>query len=137
MNLILHSGQAGQGRGHRDRLHRRRHPAGPDSASRGRFHDQRNVDGRVVDEEAMLFFAVLAQRLSVIAEHDDRGAVVKLVLLQPGDQASQFVVGVGNFAVIRMRAVLGAKGLRRIVRTVRIVQMQPEEKRTSRSLLQP
>ncbi len=114
-----------------------RHAAGPESASRGRFHDQRNVDGRVIDKESVFFFAVLAQRFSVIAEHDDRGAVIKPVLLEPGDQASQFVVGVGDFAVIGMRAVLRTKRLRRIVRTVRIIQMQPEEKRPSRGFLQP
>ncbi len=137
LNLIFHSGQAGQGWGHRHRLHRRRHAAGPESASRGRFHDQRNVDSRVIDKEAMLFFAMLAQRLSMIAEHDDGSAVIKPVLLQPGDQAPQFVIGVGDFAVIGMRAVLRAKRLRRIVRTVRIIQMQPEEERPSSRFLQP
>ena len=85
----------------------------------------------------MFFFAMIAQRFSVIAEHDDRSVVIKLVLFQPGDQASQFMVGVGDFAVIGMRAILCAKRLRRIVRTVRIVQMQPEEKGAVRSLLQP
>jgi hypothetical protein len=61
LNLIFHSGQAGQSWGHRHRLHWRRHAARPESASRGRFDDQWNVNSRVIDKEAMFFFAVLAQ----------------------------------------------------------------------------
>ena len=85
----------------------------------------------------MLFFAVLAERFSVVAQQDNRSAVVKLVLFQPCDQASQFVIGIRNFAVIRMCLVLGAKRFRWIVRAMGIVQMQPEEKRAAWSFFKP
>ena len=104
-----------------DGLDRPSHATRLKAASRRRFHDQRNVHRRVVDEESVLFFAVVAQRFTVIAEEDDQTAVVKLVALQPIDQAAQFVVGVRDLAVIEMSAILRAIRFRRIVRAVRIV----------------
>ncbi len=63
--------------------------------------------------------------------------VVELIALQPRDQAAEFVVCVGDLSVIEMAAVLSTIRLGRIVRTVGIVQMQPEEKRTPGRFLQP
>src|ERR1019366_8945622 len=47
------------------------------------------------------------------------------------------VIGIGNLAIVEVAAVRGAVGLRRIVGAVRVVEMQPEKKRASRSSLQP
>ena len=85
----------------------------------------------------MLLFAVFAQRFTVIAKEYDHGAVVELIALQPREEASEFVVGVSDLSVVGMTAVLGAIRLRRIVGTVGVVQMQPEEKRSPWILLQP
>src|ERR1700682_6851894 len=60
-----------------------------------------------------------------------------MVLLEPGHQVCEFVIRVGYLAIVEVAAVLGAVGFRRIVRAVRIVKMEPEKKRASRSFLQP
>src|SRR5215471_4446957 len=80
---------------------------------------------------------MLPQRFSVIAEEKDQAGIVELSTLQPRDETSQFVIGVGDLSVIRMSFVLRAKRLRRIVRTMRIVQVQPEEEWPLRMFLQP
>ena len=91
----------------------------------------------VVDEKAVLVFAVFAERLAVIAEGDDQRRIIETVLLEPRHQVSEFVIGIGNLAIVEVAGVFGAVGLRRIVGAVRIVKMQPEKKRASRSSLQP
>src|SRR5258708_12608435 len=50
---------------------------------------------------------------------------------------SEFVIRVGNLAIVEVAAIFGAVRFRRIVRAVRVVKMQPEKKRSSRSSLQP
>ena len=134
---ILHSGQLQKRRGHGRGLHRLGAPASRNAAPSGRFHDQRNMHGGVVDEEAVLVFAVFAERFAVIAKGDDQRRIIKMVLLEPCHQVSEFVIRVGDLAIVEMAAVLGAVGLRRIVGAMRIVKMQPEKKRTARSFLQP
>src|SRR5579862_5997036 len=47
------------------------------------------------------------------------------------------MIGVGDFAVVKAAGVFRAVWFRRIVRAVRIVEMQPEKKRTTRILFQP
>src|SRR4029077_17399054 len=47
------------------------------------------------------------------------------------------MIRVGDLAIVEVAAVFGAVRFRRIVRAVRVVKMQPEEKRASRSFLQP
>src|SRR2546427_4949788 len=54
-----------------DGLYRPRNATRPKAASRRRFDDQRNVYRRVVNKKAVLFLAVVTQRLAVIAEQDD------------------------------------------------------------------
>src|SRR5258708_31132573 len=58
-------------------------------------------------------------------------------LLQPCHQSPKFMVGIGNFPVIRVVRVSAAKRLRRIIRTMRIIQMKPKEKRSRLIFLQP
>ena len=104
LELLLHGiAQAGhlqQRRRDRNGFHRLAAPAGPQPAPCGRLHDQRNVHGRVVDEEAVLAFPVLAQRFAVVAHQHDQRPGIQPACLQPIQQASQFVVGVGHLAVV-------------------------------------
>ncbi len=60
-----------------------------------------------------------------------------MVLFKPCHQVAEFVIRVGDLAIVEVAVVLGAVGFRRIVGAVRVVKMQPKEKRTSRSFLQP
>src|SRR3954469_6672241 len=43
-----------------------------DAASNGRFDDERNVNGRVVNEEPVLLLSMFAQRLAMIAQEHNR-----------------------------------------------------------------
>src|SRR5262249_23950512 len=80
---------------------------------------------------------MLAERFAVIAQYCDRRTVVELSAFQPCNQASEFMVGVGNFSVIEMVAILRAIGLRRIIGAVRVVEMEPKEERTMRGFGEP
>src|SRR5437762_10247039 len=51
-----------------DGLYRPRNTTRPKAATRRRFDDQRHAHRRVVNKKSMLFLAVFAQRLAVIAE---------------------------------------------------------------------
>src|SRR5208283_3389430 len=91
----------------------------------------------VVDKKTVLVFTVFSQRLAVIAERDDERRIIKMILLEPGDEVAEFVIGVGYCAIVGMVGVFGTVGLRRFIRAVRIVKMQPQKKRSPRSFVQP
>ena len=91
----------------------------------------------VVDEKSVLIFAVLAQRFSVIAGRHNQRRFIELVLLEPCDQLSKFMVGICDLTVVQMLSIFGTIRIRRIVWTVRIIEMQPKKKWAARSLLQP
>src|SRR5205807_7476163 len=60
-----------------------------------------------------------------------------MITLQPRDQAPQFVISVGDFAVVKMVAILSVVRLGRIIRAVRIIEVKPEKKWAMSGLLQP
>src|SRR6266566_8707460 len=60
-----------------------------------------------------------------------------MITLQPGDQAPQFVISVGDFAVVKMVAILSVVRLGRIIRAVRIIEVKPEKEWAMSGLLQP
>ena len=81
-----------------------------------RFHNEGHMDGSVVEEESVLLFAVLAERLPVITCCHNQCSRVLLGALEPRNESPKFVVGVGDFTVIKVIAILRAVGFRRIVR---------------------
>src|SRR6202158_3020492 len=137
INRILHARKLQKRRGHGGRLHRLDGSASRNAAPGGRFNDQRHMHSCVVHEEPMLVFAVVPERLAVIAERYDQRRIIKVVLLEPCDQVAELVIRVGDLAIVEVAAILGTVGFRRIIWAVRIVKMQPEKKWASRSLLQP
>src|SRR2546430_16513452 len=60
-----------------------------------------------------------------------------MIIFQPGDQAPQFVIGVGDFPVVKMIAILSVVRLGRIIRAVRIIEVKPEKEWAMSGLLQP
>src|SRR5713226_9178112 len=134
---IFHVGQLQKRRGHGRGLHGLATSASRNAAPNRRFHDQRHMHRGVVHEEAMLIFAVLPERLAMIAECDDQRRIIKVVLFEPCHQVTELVIRVGDLAIVEVAAVLGAVGFWRIVGAVRVVKMQPKKKRASRSCLQP
>ena len=94
-----------------------------------RLHDERDVHGRIVDEETVLFFAVLSKGFAVIAEENDQRIVIEVVggMLEPGEEPTQLAVRVGDFALIGLLRILRAERFGRVIGAVRVVEMEPEE----------
>src|SRR3970040_996341 len=84
------------------------------------LEDERHVQRRVVNEEAMSLFAMLPQTLTVVANDDDQRLVVQVVFLQELDQAAYLLVVKSNFTVVGLRFVSRAVRGRRAVRMVRV-----------------
>ena len=89
--------------------------------TRGRFHDQRHSDGRVIQKETVFLLAVLTQRLPMVADENDQRTCIQVFGFEPRDQAANFAIRVGDLTVIRVSLVLRSKGFGRIVWTVWIV----------------
>src|SRR5437879_5474530 len=136
LNPVMNTGQRQQRGPDGNRLNRLLHAVWLNAASGRRLDDQRYPGSRVVDEESVLALPVFTQRLSMIAgKHNQRG-IVQVSCAQPTDQTSQFMVGVRDLSIVWPIPVLAPKGLRRIVGTVGIIEMQPEKERAFSRVLQ-
>ena len=83
---------------------------------------------------------MLAERLTVIAEHDDEGAVEAAVGGQVTQEAPDLQIGRGNLRIVRAhhgRRKTGAHRLGRVVWRVRFVEMDPRKEGPSCLLVQP
>src|SRR5690348_15811908 len=103
----------------------------------GGLDDQRHAYGGVVDKKTVLLLAVFAQGFAVVAEQHNPGVRIKPRTLQPFDEPRQLAVSIGNLAVVRVLSVLAEEGLGRVIRTMRIVEMEPEEEGPRAMLPQP
>src|ERR1700674_1876741 len=111
--------------------------AGLIPALRWRLNNQRYVQRRIVEKESVLLLSVFSQRLPVIAGHHHQDSVVQSGIFQPFNEPAELLVSIGNLTVIRMVCKLGAERLRRFIRAVRVVQVQPQEEWPLGLLLQP
>ena len=94
-----------------------------------RGDDQRHPDGRLVQQQAVLVFAVLTETFAVIGCYHDVGLVGAAGVVQPRGQPADQGVGPGDLTDVRPVGVSRPEGLGRIVRGVRIVQVHPHEER--------
>ena len=76
----------------------------------------------------MLILAVIVQTFAVIGADDDDGALVDPLRLQVIEQLADDGVGGGDLAVVGIR-VAAAERLGRVVRNVRLVDVEEVEKR--------
>src|SRR5882757_5839480 len=90
-----------------------------------KFEEQRNVDGLVIEKNAMMRFAVLAERLAMICHDSNQAGIEKISCPQFSEELSDNRVGVSNFAVVRLNLIPRTIRLRWSVRIMRIVQMYP------------
>ena len=102
-----------------------------------RVHDERHAHRALVDEEAVLRFAVLVETLTVIADHHDDGAVEQTARLERLHDAPDLRVGERNLTLIRLIRIAPAVRLRRLVRRVRVIEVNPREERRRVVLLNP
>src|SRR5207248_742550 len=78
------------------------HPTRSHAASSSWFNDQRNVDGGIVNEQSVFFLTVIAKRFAMIAEQHNRSSVIKMIVLEPGCEASELMVCIRDFAVVEV-----------------------------------
>src|SRR5580704_9803930 len=81
-------------------------------------------------------FAVLSQALPMVGEHRDQRVCGRL-LANSFEQAAQFVIGVGDLAIIRAAFVLLPKWCGWLVGCMRIIHVDPEKKWLARLRIQP
>ena len=97
--------------------------------------DQRHSRHALVHEQSVRALAVFAQALSVIADEDDEGALAQVAGVEEGQHAADLRIHECDGALIPGRPVGPALG--RVVRRVRVVEMQPSEKPRTRRRVQP
>jgi len=85
----------------------------------------------------MLVLAVLAEAFAVVADNDNQRRLIKGGAFQPAEKLADVGIGEFYFAVVAAPAMARRVGLGRRVRIVRIVKMDPGEKRTAPVCLQP
>ncbi len=128
-----------QGRHDIDHAYLRRHPAAFECAI-GRPQDERDVRRGIVDEKSVAGFLVLAEAFPMIGEEGDDRAVGQLLLVEPAHDAADQAVDPGDFAVVSSPAnsrVAAQIRFRRVVRRVRIVQVDPAEEPLIANALHP
>jgi hypothetical protein len=85
----------------------------------------------------MRLLAMVVQAFAVVPERDDQRALAEIQLVERSQQAANLRVSVSDFAGVRIFAVGALEGLRRVIRVVRIVIVNPEEEPLSADLFQP
>ena len=68
----------------------------------------------------------------MIGQQHYEGAIVEAALAEIIKEPRKLAVRVSHFAVVQASGVLTVERLRRIIRTVGIVEMQPDEERPGR-----
>ena len=111
---------------------------GADALARTRasreLDEERNTKLLAVEEDPVLVLAVVAEPLAVVGEEDDDRLVVDPFRFQETEEASDDRVGGRDLPVVGPRRVPAPEGLRRIVRRVRLVEMEEREQRLFRRL---
>ena len=92
-----------------------------------RDEDQRDVDGCLVDEEAVGRLLVLAQAFAVVAGEDQEGVLDEAVGFEELPEPAELGIGEGDLAEIGMVGVCLSKGGGRLVGRMRVVEMDPGE----------
>jgi hypothetical protein len=73
--------------------------------------------------------AVFTQPFAVIGRNDNQRVVDLSFALKKRDDPRELAIDIGDFSVVRMASVAFRKTLARQVRRMRVIQMQPCEKR--------
>ena len=98
---------------------------------------QGHTQRRIVNEESVFLFAVVTQAFAVITRQDDQRVRKALLLLQKRHQTTHLSIHKSDFPIIGASLVAADIGLRRLVRVVGIVQVNPKEERSLRFVLHP
>src|SRR5439155_23192908 len=107
------------------------------SAIQRQLDHQGYVDGFVIQKNAMRVLAVRAQRFAVISHNGDHSFVVQAMFLQFAKEPPNFRVGIGDFAVVRLRTVFLFETCWRVIWIMSIVKMDPQEERPALHVAEP
>ena len=102
-----------------------------------RSNQERHVHGRLVDEEPVRPLAMFAEALAVIAHHHDDGVAREIVLVEVREQPADLRIDEGDLADVGAVRVARLEGLRRRVRRMRVVEVDPPEEARSGDLVEP
>src|SRR5262249_42332346 len=91
------------------------------------LHEQRDANSLIVKEHAVTLFAMLSECLSVIGHDGDDRVLVQTAASQKRQELAHRRVRVSNLTVVRLGSITTLIGFRRIVRVVRVVNMNPDE----------
>src|SRR5260370_27539581 len=85
----------------------------------------------------MAVLSMIAEGLSMVGGDGTDGVLIHPVLPQLLHKAADNRVRVGDLAIVRLRGIVSLERLRRVIRVVSIVEMQPDEKRPLLMTAQP
>ena len=111
-------------------------PAAAESGFR-QPHDQRHPSRAVVDEEAVEVLAVVAEPFPVVGCDHQKGPLEQASGLERLAQSSDQAVRVGDLRVVGPLRIARRERLGRLVGVVRLEQVQPQEERRARHLVEP
>jgi hypothetical protein len=94
----------------------------------GGANDERDAQHTLVHEDSVIALAVIAQRLSVIGSHDHYRSIQELPTIEGFQQSADLRVGEGYLGGIGIR-VSRSERFGRVVGSVRVVQVGPDEER--------
>ena len=97
-------------------------------------HDERHGESRLIDEEAVERLFMLAEPLAVIRGHGEQRLRLEAKPLERVVQLTDERIGVRHLAVVRSIAIARRVGFGRLVRIVRLEQMEPQEDAVGRAL---
>ena len=100
--------------------------------------DEGHMGGRLVDEEPVRGLAVIVEALAVIAHHrDDRPVEQALRAPESSITRAELRIGERDLALVQPAGIPSPVRLGRIVRAVRVVEVQPREEALSFDFLEP
>ena len=92
------------------------------------LEEERHVEGLAVEEYAVLLLAMVAEPLAVVGDEEDDRAVIDTRAAELAEELSDHRVARRDLAVVGS-AVAAAEGLGRLIRRVRLVDVQEQEER--------
>src|ERR1700693_654862 len=93
----------------------------------GKLEQQRDVDGFVVKKNAVMLFAVLSERLTMIRHNGNQTTLEKTPRPQLPEELSDDGVGVSNLPIVRLSLISRSVWLWRRIGIMRIVKMNPKK----------
>ena len=90
-------------------------------------HDPGDMQRGIVEEHAVVILPMLRKAFAMVSQHGCQSPFRRRLFIEGVEQSAEFPICVSDFAVIRALLVLPLERLRRIMRSVRIVDVNPQK----------